>query len=269
MDSQLSLQGNIALVTGASTGIGFEIAKVLCKRGIGVVLVARNVEKLQAAVTELIRQFPSVMVRMIAADLALDSAAETIFSELTKLQISPEILVNNAGFATYGDFSGSESVQEKAMIDTNISALVLLSHKFLEIAVPRKSGMILNTASTAAFQPGPGMAVYSATKSFVLSFSEALHEELLGSGVSVTALCPGPTITPFIERAGMHTSRLFNGPGVLSAEKVAHVGVTAMFQRKRRVIPGMINNVTVFFSWLFPKTIILKVTKILLRNPSH
>lgn len=200
-----------ALITGASSGIGYELARLFARKGHGLVLVARNQETLRELAEKLEREH-GIRAIVVSKDLSLPSTPEEIFRELAEKSISVDILVNNAGFGTRGMFSNADTDSQLKMIQVNTTALTHLTRLFLErMSRPRK-GRILNVASTAAFQPGPLMAVYYATKAYVLSFSEALASELHGSGVTVTALCPGPTRTEFERRAGME------GRGFFAAE---------------------------------------------------
>src|SRR5581483_11195724 len=188
-----------ALVTGASSGIGMEFARLLARDGYHVFLVARSEEPLKV----MAREIGSATV--LVADLASPDAPRHVFDSAGPV----DILINNAGFGLSGAFAETDLGRELEMIQVNIAALTALTKLFLKPMIERRSGRIVNVASTAAFQPGPLMAVYYATKAYVLSFSEAVADELRGSGVTVTALCPGPTATGFAERAGMTRSRLF------------------------------------------------------------
>ncbi|HEX9128242.1 MAG TPA: SDR family oxidoreductase, partial [Gemmatimonadaceae bacterium] len=201
-------QHQTALVTGGSGGIGLEIAKVLARGGFDLVLVARKRDTLEAAAGQIEGKF-DVRVQVFAADLRRTDAPQSIFDFLHNENIPIEVLVNNAGFGLGGEFADTKIQRELEMIQVNIAALTHLTKLFLPPMIKRKSGRLLNVASTAAFQPGPGMAVYYATKAYVLSFSEALAEELRHSGVTVTALCPGPTRTEFAATADVGNSRLF------------------------------------------------------------
>src|ERR1700675_4553377 len=222
-------QGPTALITGGSGGIGFEIAKVLARDGFDIVLVARKRDTLEAAAGQLQGKFEG-RVQVFAADLRLPDAPQAIFDFLHNENIPIEVLVNNAGFGLGGEFADTKLERELEMIQVNIAALTHLTKLFLPPMIKRKSGRVLNVASTAAFQPGPLMAVYYATKAYVLSFSEALAEELRNSGVTVTALCPGPTITEFQEKAGLEMTRLFRSPLVMDAPTVARAGYEGMMR---------------------------------------
>src|SRR4051812_10648521 len=230
-----------ALVTGGSGGIGLEIAKALARREFDLVLVARNRDALEAAAGQ-IEGKHTVRVHVFAADLRRREAPQAISDFLRNENIPIEILVNNAGFGLGGEFVETDLDRELEMIQVNIAALTQLTKLFLPAMIKRRSGRILNVASTAAFQPGPLMSVYYASKAYVLSFSEALAEELRDSGVTVTALCPGPTKTDFAATANVGHSRLFTLFGVADAASVAEFGYQAMMQGKRVAIPGARNK---------------------------
>jgi len=232
-----------ALVTGASSGIGLDLSRVLAKNGYDLVLVARTASKLQDAANEL--QKSGVSAGVIASDLSRPSAAAEIVAELTLRNIEIEVLVNNAGYGLTGPFVENDLQREVDMIQVNVVALTQLTKLLLRPMVARKRGRILNVASTAAFQPGPLMAVYYATKAYVLSFSEAIAEELRNSGVTVTALCPGPTQTGFAEIANMTQTRLFTMMRPMASADVARAGYRGMMNGKRIVIPGAKNKMLV------------------------
>jgi len=233
--------GSAALVTGASSGIGWELAKLFAEDRRDLVLVARNRKKLDQLARDLTAAF-GISVRVIVRDLADPKAPPQIFAELTQVKITIDTLVNNAGFGVYGQFAKTDLSKELEMIEVNVQALTQLTKLALPGMLERRSGYILNVASTAAFQPGPLMAVYYASKAYVLSFTEALANELEGSGVIVTALCPGPTETEFQKDAGLEETRLFTGPLVSDARSVAVAGYEGMKHRRRIVIPGIGNK---------------------------
>ena len=230
-----------ALVTGASSGIGLEFAKLLAREGHDLVLVARRREVLEGLAQELaVKQ--GVAVRVIAKDLAAPNSAAEIFAELETERIDIDVLVNNAGLGLHGRFWETDLDRQIEIIQVNVEALTALTGRFLPGMVARGRGRIVNVASTAAFQPGPYMAAYYATKAYVLSFSEALAVELSDTGVTVTALCPGPTETEFQAAAGLEDTLLFKGPLVMDAAKVARLGWAAAKLGKRVVIPGLANK---------------------------
>ena len=230
-----------ALVTGASSGIGRELAKLLAGEGHDVVFVARRRDRLEDLARELATRH-GVSARVIAKDLENPASPAEIFEELETEEISVDILVNDAGLGIYGRFWETDLARQLAVIQVNLVALTNLTGLFLPGMVSRRKGKVVNVSSTAAFQPGPYMAVYYATKAYVLSFSEALAEELAGTGVSVTALCPGPTVTEFQEGAGIEDTWLFRGPLVMDARSVARAGWAGARRRKRIVVPGLGNK---------------------------
>jgi short-subunit dehydrogenase len=220
-----------ALVTGASSGIGLEIARILAADH-DVVLAARSTEKLEALATEL------GTARVVAVDLADPAGTRKLVSELADV----DVLVNNAGFGDFGLFADAPETKLDEMVELNVGALTRLTRAYLPGMIARGSGRVMNVASTAAFQPGPLMAVYYATKAYVLSFSEALAEETRGTGVTVTALCPGPTASGFQAGAAMEESRLVKGRKLKSAAQVAAFGVKAMQRGDVVAVPGMGNR---------------------------
>lgn len=247
------------LITGASSGIGLELGKLFASAGNDLILVARSETKLNELSQQLIEEH-SVHVEVIIADLAEVDAAEKLFAETERRKLIVDVLVNNAGFGELGRFVEIPIERQINMVRLNVETLVHLSRLYLPEMVKRKSGGILNVGSTAAFQPGPHMAVYYATKAFVLSFSEALHEEMLESGIAVTCLCPGPTSTGFGKDSGMENLKIFKG-GVMDAAVVAKAGYQAFRQRKAIVIPGFKNKFGAFLTRLFPRFLIRKLVK--------
>lgn len=255
-----------ALVTGGSGGIGLEIAKVLARKGFDLVLVSRNRDTLEAASSQL-EGSHGIKAHVFAADLRYAEAPESIFDFLHNENIPIAILVNNAGFGLGGEFSETDLERELDMIQVNIGALTHLTKLFLPEMIKRKSGRVLNVASTAAFLPGPLMAVYYATKAYVLSFSEALAEELRDSGVTVTALCPGPTRTDFAEAAKVTRSRIFNAFGIADAADVAEYGVSAMMHGRRVAIPGIKNKILAQANRFAPRAITARVGRMTRETP--
>jgi short-subunit dehydrogenase len=228
------------LITGASGGIGYELAKLLARDRANLVLVARSGDKLVEIARELQGNF-SCTVKTIALNLEDSHAPKFLFDQLQNEGLTVDILINNAGFGAFGVFAQMPEPEILGQIELNISALTHLTRLFLPAMVTRRRGRIMNLASTAAFQPGPMMAVYYATKAYVLSFSEALANELNGSGVTVTCLCPGPTNTNFAKRAGNDGTRLFKKIGGMNAEAVARDGYRGLMEGKTLVISGMQN----------------------------
>jgi uncharacterized protein len=230
-----------ALVTGASSGIGYELAKILAREGHDVALVARSVDQLEKIAADLTADF-GVRAVPVPEDLADPEAPDRIFERLRAAEFQVDVLVNNAGFGALGRFAVSDTADQVDMVQVNVAAVTHLSRLFVQGMVERGSGRILNVASTAAFQPGPFMAVYFASKAFVLSFSEALSEELRETGVTVTVLCPGPTVTGFQKRAGMERAPIGGRMVTGRAAFVARRGYAGMAKGKRVVIPGLFNR---------------------------
>lgn len=247
-----------ALITGGSTGIGFELARQFAAHGHNLVLVARNTDQLEAAAGKIEGKY-GVTVRTISMDLADADSPARLFDMLNGDNAQIEFLVNNAGFGFGGEFADTDIDRELDMIQVNCSSLVHLTKLFLPPMLKRKSGRILNVASTAAFQAGPGHSIYYASKAFVLSFSEAIAEELRRTGVTVTALCPGPTASNFAERAGTIKSRLFTRAKVATAEEVARFGYAAMMKGQRVAIPGMQNKLMVQAERFVPRLLVNRI----------
>jgi uncharacterized protein len=228
------------LITGASGGIGYELAKLFAKDHQNLVLVARNGPRLAQVADELQRQF-GVLVKTFAVDLAEPNASQSLFARLKNEGVDINILVNNAGYGQFGEFSDVPLEESLGQIQLNVTALTALTRLFLGPMLERRSGRIMNVASTAGFQPGPLMAVYYATKAYVISFSEALANELAGQGVTVTCLCPGATETGFASRAGNDKTRLFKSLRPMDAQTVARAGYHGLLKGKTLVIPGVRN----------------------------
>ena len=225
-----------ALITGASSGLGLELARLFAQDGHDLVVVARRRDHLEALATRLAAEHGAA-ARIIAEDLADPVAPRRIFEELKERRVEVEFLVNSAGFGLNGEFATSDLGRQLAMVQVNATALMHLTHLFLPAMIARRSGRILNLGSTAGFQPGPGMAIYYATKAFVNSFTEALAYELRGTGVTATVSCPGATATEFGKVAGNEESRLFH-LGVTSAPSVAAHAFKAMMSGKTMSLPG-------------------------------
>lgn len=230
-------QRETALITGASSGIGLDLARLMAP-DLDLILTARNQSSLEQHGKELEQHGNRVYV--IPADLALQASPEQIFAEIGRRGLIVDVLINNAGFGGYGPFAETDLGAELKMIQVNVTALTHLTKLALPGMLSRKHGRIMNVASTAGFQPGPLMAVYYATKAYVISFSEAIANELKGSGITVTCLCPGATATEFAKRADMEKSRLFKMGKMTSAE-VARAGYAAMMRGKTLHIPGTRN----------------------------
>lgn len=251
-----------ALITGASSGIGLELAKEHAKTGGNLVLVARNLEKLQLLKSEL-EQKHSINVHLIAKDLSIPNAAQEVFDETQKLDIQIDYLINNAGFGDFGFFAETDWNKELKMINLNITALTQFTKLYVQAMVKRGNGKIMNVASTAAFQPGPLMAVYFATKSYVLHFSEALDNEVRDKGISVTALCPGATISGFQTAAEMQDSALFKGKNLPTSQDVAIFGYKAMLKGKTVAIHGIMNWIMAESIRFVPRSFVVKIARML------
>jgi uncharacterized protein len=263
MSNSTTLNKPLALITGASGGIGKELATQLARDGHDVILVARNAAKLQELAAQLSKQY-GAKAHVIAADLEASDGAIQLHAEVKARGLRISALVNNAGYGLYGEFKDSKLDDELKMMQLNMTALVTLSKLFMPDLLATR-GKLLNVASTAAFQPGPYMAVYYATKSFVLSFSEAIAAELAGTGVSVTALCPGPTASGFQDKAAMHDSALVKGKRLPTAAEVAAVGYKAMKRGQRVYIPGVMNWLMAQSPRFTPRNMVTWLVKVMSR----
>jgi len=243
------------LITGASGGIGYDLALLAAADGKNLVLVARTTDKLEQ-LAEKIRESNSVETLVIHADLSTESGVDKLIADINLRNIRIDTLINNAGFGDFGDFVYADLVKNLGMIRLNISALTQLTHFVLQDMLKSGSGKILNVASTAAFLPGPGMAVYYATKAYVLSFSEALTRELKGKGISVTALCPGPTDTGFASSAGLGKSLLHRLLPAATSMQVAIAGYKAMQRAKAIEIPGFMNKLSAASPRFSPRSMV-------------
>jgi short-subunit dehydrogenase len=252
------------LITGASGGIGLELIKIFAKNGYDMVLVARSSDKLREVKDDLLSQF-GVKVIILSKDLSNPKAPQEIYDELKKEAVNIDILVNNAGFGGAGKFSETSLNRELDMMTVNMTVPVMLTKLFLPGMIERKKGRILNVASTAGFVPGPFMSIYYATKAFVLSFSEALTNELKGTGVTVTALCPGPTRTGFQKEANVESSRLFSFY-VSNAEDVAKAGYKGLMNKKAVVIPGIFNKLLIQSVRFSPRRAVTAVARWMQEN---
>lgn len=254
-----------ALITGASSGLGYEFAKIHAAKGSDLVLVARNIQQLNA-LRDSIQASNNVRVHIIEKDLSKPSAAQEIFDYTQSHQLQIDILINNAGFGYMDDFLNAPLQKDEDMMYVNMLALTQLTKLYAQQMVHRGKGCIMNVASTAAFQPGPTMAVYCATKAYVLHFSEAIASELDGTGVTVTAFCPGATATAFMSVAEMEDSALVKGRKLPSAEEVARYGYAAMMGGKRVVIYGVKNSLMVFGLRFTPRNLVTKVARMVLKK---
>jgi uncharacterized protein len=254
-----------ALITGASGGIGLDFAHIFAEKGYNVVLVARSEDKLKALADELEGKH-KIKASVMPMDLTDPQSPQALYDALQGTAI--DVLVNNAGFASYGKFHELDLNKELAMIQLNITTLTHLTHLFMNDMVARGSGYVMNVASTAAFQPGPLMAVYYATKAYVLHFSEAIANEVKDAGVKVTALCPGPTQSGFQSRAAMEESKLVQN-GLMDSRTVAEAGVDALFAGKPFIITGMQNKMLAFSTRLMPRTTIVNIVRNTQERVSH
>ncbi|MDA9101036.1 SDR family oxidoreductase [Omnitrophica bacterium] len=243
---------SIALITGASQGIGYELAKLFARDGHDLILVARSADKLNAIGDELQRAY-SNHVSVIVKDLSLPGAADELFAEVTAQGKQIDFLVNNAGFGLFGLFNETDWEKEAEMMQLNMVCLARLMKLFLKGMVDRGSGRILNIGSTASFQPGPLMAVYYATKSFVLFLGEAVQNELKGTGVTVTTLCPGPTRTGFQEASHLGKVPILKLT-MMDAAQVAKAGYRGLMKGKTVLVPGLINKIMVFLVRIGPRS---------------
>ncbi len=242
----------VALITGASAGLGAEFARHLSKRGMRLVLAARRTDRLEELAGELGN------ARAVTADLARPDGVAGLLRDIGRAGEHVELLVNNAGFGLHGRFADLDAERQREMIDLNIGALTDLARAVVPGMIARKSGAILNVASTAAFQAGPGMAVYFATKAFVLSLSEALHEELKPFGIRVSALCPGPTRTEFGAVAGFAAGGGFDRIAMDSVRVVA-AGLKGLDRNHAVVVPGLINKFGAAGTRFVPRPLLRKI----------
>lgn len=247
-----------ALITGASSGIGLEFGKVLAKNGYDLVLVSRNVERLQRISKEMTRHHP-IRIKLMPKDLCESQAVHELHDEIIADGIDIDILVNSAGMATHGSFIDIGPDRHETLIGLNITALTLLCRLFGADMVKKGAGRILNVSSLAAFQAGPLMSTYYASKAYVLMFSEALREELGKHRVSVTVLCPGPTQTEFFKRSDMIGTRLEKSPHMMNPARVAEVAFSGLMKGKSIVIPGIVNKLLSFSVRLAPRKIVTAI----------
>jgi len=247
-----------ALITGGSVGIGAALADVFAARGHDLILVSRNAEKLEAR-GRAVRDRFGVDVVCLTEDLSDPQGARRLYEATTARSLDVHYLVNNAGSGLYGKFATTDLDAELKMIQLNVSSVVDLSKRFLPAMIARRSGRILNVASTAAFVPGPWMSVYYATKAFLLSFSQAVDYELKSHGITVTTLCPGPTESEFKVRAGSQRSRLFDA-FVMDAPRVASVGYDGMMKGKAVAIPGLRNKLIPIAARLAPRQFVAELS---------
>ncbi|MEH2202685.1 MAG: SDR family oxidoreductase [Nostoc sp.] len=255
-----SRQKRTALITGAASGIGYQLTQIFARHNYNLVLVDKNEQKLIEIVDEFPQKF-GIFVKIFVKDLSIPTSPEEIFTELQQASIKIDVLVNNAGFGTYGAFSETDLSTELKMLQVNMVSLTHLTKLFLKDMVEQNYGKILNVASAAAFQPGPLMAVYFATKAYVLSFSEAIANELEGTGVNVTVLCPGPTASEFQQNAAMEDSKIANVNRMMDTETVARIGYRGLMKNKTVVVPGMRNKILTESVRFTPRNLVTKVVR--------
>ncbi|RCJ14502.1 short-chain dehydrogenase [Nostoc sp. ATCC 43529] len=254
------LSKKTALITGAASGIGYELAYLFAADNYNLVLVDKNGLKLREVAEKFESKFGN-FVKPIVKDLSISTSPDEIFTELQQADIQVDVLVNNAGFGTYGLFHETSLTAELEMLQVNLVCLTHLTKLFLKDMVKQGEGKILNVASAAAFQPGPLMAVYFATKAYILSFSEAIANELEGTGVTVTVLCPGSTESAFHQRTGMADSKMLKGKRMMDAQTVAEIGYRALMKGKTIVIPGFINKLLAKSVRFVPRKLVTKIVR--------
>ena len=255
-----------ALITGASGGIGMELARIFAREGRRLALVARNEAKLNALAAELAERWGTESL-VIPLDLTAPDADERLYRVLQERGVHIDELVNNAGFGDYGPFRESDAERIESMLQLNVIALTKIARRFLPDLMERR-GRLMNVASTAAFQPGPYMAAYFASKAYVLSFTQALAAELKPKGVSVTCLCPGPADTGFLETAQIGSPRIFR-TNLLDSRRVAKAGYKAMMRGKRVAVVGNRNKLLAFAARIAPRNLTARVLKYLLTDPDQ
>jgi uncharacterized protein len=248
-----------ALITGASAGLGYEFANLFAKDGYSLVLVARRKERLESIARELQDQYQGIKIDVLDQDLSEIGSGHKLVERLRAKGLRIDVLVNNAGIGTNGEFAMQPLGKELQMIDLNVRVMVELTHLLLPSMISNRFGKILNVGSTAGFQPGPQMATYYGSKAFVNSWSESLHEELKPQGISVTVLTPGPTATEFAQSAKMESVRFFKLMQTGNATAVAKVGYRAMQASRAIAIPGFMNRTQVQFNRIMPRSLLRKI----------
>jgi len=255
------MTNKVAVITGASRGIGKEFAILFAQKHYDLILLAKNEERVKQVAAALEKDY-DIKTHIISKDLAVPGAPYEVYQQIEALGWSVDVLINNAGYGINNAFHDMDINDIQGMVGVNITALTELTRYFLPGMVERKSGHILNMASTSAYQPGPLMAIYFASKAFVLSLTEALHEELKGTGVSITALCPGPTKSAFADTAHLKSSPIHNGTVPMwTAKDVAQQGVDALFKGRRVHIVGWVNAVLSQISRLTPNALVMRTLK--------
>lgn len=255
----------LALVTGASVGIGRELAREFAAHSHDVILVARDRDALEALAGTLEGRH-GIKATVFVFDLADAGSPQRLYDAVVAEGLEVDVLVNNAGFGLGGAFADTDIERELDMIQVNIASLVQLTKLFMQPMLKRRQGRILNVGSTAGFQPGPYMSVYFATKAFILSFSQALDEELRNTGITVTCLCPGATATEFAKRAGITQTRLFSLTGVDDPADVARYGFAATMRGERIAIPGLKHKMMVQAERAIPRSIVTRLSRMVQEN---
>lgn len=249
-----------ALITGASNGIGLELAKIHASQGGNLVLVARSIDKLSAIKAEL-EKTHGVQVKIICKDLSNKDAALEVYLEVKKEKTQIDFLINNAGFGDFGFFYETQWIKEERIIALNITSLTQFCKLFINDMMAQGGGKIMNLSSMAAFEPGPLMAVYYASKAYVLHFTEAINNELQDKNITVTALCPGPTESGFQEASSQKESKIIKGKKLPSAHEVAAYGYKAMLKGKSVAVPGLMNALLVRLVRFIPRSVLVKAIR--------
>ena len=249
------------LITGASSGIGYEFAKIYAKKGYNLVITARRKNNLDRIKQELESFDTAICVDIIVLDLSKQNSAKELYEVVKQRGILIDTLINNAGFGVYGNFIETDIEKEIDMIELNIKSLVVLTKLFLKDMVSRNNGTIINVASTAAFQPGPLMSVYYASKNIEQTFTESIRNEVRDTNVNISVLCPGPTDTEFEKSASLEESSLFTKLKVMKPEKVAIIGYKGINRNKSVIIPGILNNILITFNKIIPRALVINIVR--------
>lgn len=260
MENKQENRQKTVLITGSAHGIGYQLAYIFARHSYNLVLIDKDAEKLRTIADDFINRL-GISVKILVKDLSISTSPEEIFNELQTAGIKIDVLVNNAGIGTYGVFSETNLTQELKLLQINIVSLTHLTKLFLKDMINQGYGKILNVASVAAFQPGPLMAVYFASKAYVLSFSEAIANELEGTGVTVTALCPGPTASKFQKSAAMEESKISHVNRMMTTESVAKIGYDSLMANKTIAIPGIRNQILARSVRFAPRNIVTKIVR--------